>query len=110
MQAGEKFLDPDVPFAFVDVAKFIGADGEIDQPAITAALEQVLADRPHLAKPQGARVPAPNPAQGSSANGPAAPGQLTKADLQRMHKEGRHEEIAAARAEGRFDVLLGAGH
>jgi hypothetical protein len=109
LAAGE-FADPDDAAAFLSSGDYLTADGEVDAARIRTDLADLLARKPHLAKPQGNRVPAPNPAQGSSANGPAAPGQLTKADLQRMHKEGRHEEIAAARAEGRFDQLLGVGH
>lgn len=69
VQAGEKFLDPDVPFAFLDPAKFVGKDGDIDEAAVTTALDDLLKAKPHLAKPANGRAPAPNPAQGSSASG-----------------------------------------
>lgn len=41
-------------------------DGTLDVAAVEAQVDQILADRPHLT---GRRLPAPNPAQGSSGAG-----------------------------------------
>lgn len=109
--AAGRFIDRDVPFAYLgDPSKYI-VDGEVNEAAIAADLDALLTRVPALGASQdpGKRTPAPNPAQGSSASGPAVAGQLTKDDLTRMHKAGQHEEIAKARAEGRFDQLLGVG-
>jgi hypothetical protein len=69
VQATDRFVTPDVPFAYIDAARFVLADGEVDTAAITAALDELLTSQPLLAKPTGPRAPAPNPAQGSSASG-----------------------------------------
>lgn len=50
--------------------------------------------------PTGAHVPS----EGTSAS---APGQLTKADVERMAREGKHDEIEKARSEGRLNDVLG---
>jgi hypothetical protein len=74
-----------------------------DAEAIRAAVDESVQNLPALGK----RQPAPNPAQGSSAGGSAAPVQLSKADLERMFREGKHDEIAEANKAGRFNTLLG---
>ena len=49
------------------------------------------------------RTPAPNPAQGSSANGSTVPAQLTRAELAGMSPDA----IEQARLDGRLNELLG---
>lgn len=65
--AADKFADPDDPGGFLDVTRYASADGEVDTAAIVADLDDLLARKPHLGKPEpGPRTPAPNRAQGTS--------------------------------------------
>ncbi len=87
------FIDVDVPFAYLDLTSYVGDDGEIDNAKITTDLADLLKRKPELAKPSGEpqrRVPAPNPAQGSSASGVA--------DYQ--------SQIAAAKKAGDWRTVL----
>jgi hypothetical protein len=59
-----------------DRDKYVGEDGGIDTAAITADLSAVLAGRPHLARVDGPRRPAPDPSQG------ARPGAVSTLDTQ----------------------------
>lgn len=69
--AAGTFADPDDAIAARDWSEFIGEDGTVDTDAIRTELDDLLARKPHWAKsPESkARPPAPNRAQGSSANG-----------------------------------------
>ncbi|NUS17097.1 MAG: hypothetical protein HOY69_37840 [Streptomyces sp.] len=70
--AAAGFADPDDAGAFLDLAKYTGADGEIDTTAIQADLTALLERKPHLARPADSpRGPRPDPAQG--ARPPAPP-------------------------------------
>lgn len=69
--ATDRFVDADVPFAYLDTKKYVTADGDIDQAAIQADLTDLLATKPGLAKPTGARLPGPNPAQAAGGFGGA---------------------------------------
>lgn len=71
--SADRFVDADVPFAYLDTAKYVTADGDIDQAAIQADLADLLTNKPGLAKPSGPRLPGPNPAQGGSSNGAPTP-------------------------------------
>lgn len=51
--------------------------------------------------PKAAGTPRPDPTQGARSGG--APGMLTVEDVKRLAKEGKHDEIEKARAEGRID-------
>jgi hypothetical protein len=99
------------PAALLDSSSFLKSLGSVDpsdNAAIAAAISAAVEANPRLgAAPSEPRVPAPNPAQGSSASGAIAPAQLTQADLDRWRAEGKHEEIAKAIDEGRFDNLMG---
>lgn len=105
--AADKFVDPDVPFAFIQTDKYISEQG-VDETAIAADLDELLKQRPNLARPAGSRPPAPNPAQGSSANGPTTPAQLSDADVKRLYAERKYDEIEQARKDGRLNTILGA--
>lgn len=96
------FADPEDAAAFLDLSKYASGDGDVDSDSIKADLADLLARKPHLGKSPESRLPAPNPAQGSSASG-ANVTQATKADLARMTPE----QISQAKAEGRLDQLLG---
>lgn len=81
-----------------------------DHLAIAAAIGEAVSSDPSLAQAAGdtPRLPAPNRAQGSSASGPASgPAQLTKADVERLAREGKHVEIEQARKDGRLNDVLG---
>lgn len=73
LAAGE-FADPDDAVRNVDPAKYLGAGGEIDEQSIRTDLAALLEAKPHYRRHEAApsRLPAPNPAQGTSASRPAA--------------------------------------
>ncbi len=92
--------------ALLDSRSFLAKVADLDPSdtaAITAAVTQAVTDNPALGK----RAPAPNPAQGSSASGPSTAGQLSRADVEQLARDGKHGDIDKARTEGRLDVLLG---
>lgn len=94
--------DATVANALLDSRSFLEKVADLDPSdgiAIAAAVGDAVQSNPALGK----RVPAPNPAQGSSGSGPVRPGQLNKSDLAHM----RPEEIDKARKEGRLDDLMG---
>lgn len=72
--AADKFADPDDPGGFLDPTRYANPDGEVDVDAIRGDLDDLLARKPHLGKPEpGPRAPAPNRAQGSSGTGAVEP-------------------------------------
>jgi len=94
--------DPAAVIEDLNVSKFVGDDGEVNAEAITALRNKYAA-----LTPEGKRPPAPNPAQGTSATGASSVAQLTKQDLERLSREGKHDEIVQFKKDGRFDDLLG---
>lgn len=73
--AATDFADPDDAVRNVDPAKYLDAGGVIDEKAIAADLAALLEAKPHYRRDQGSptpRPPAPNAAQGASANGAGA--------------------------------------
>lgn len=72
--AAATFADPDDAVKALDLGSYIDDEGEIDEAAIKADLEELLANKPHWARPQqtqpqeGARRPAPDRTQASGAN------------------------------------------
>ena len=69
--ASTGFADPEDAAAFLDLSKYATADGDVDTEAVKTDLAALLVRKPHLGKTPGSRLPAPNPAQGSSGNGSA---------------------------------------
>lgn len=69
------FADPEDAAAFLDLGKYATGDGDVDTESIKADLADLLQRKPHLGKSPDSRLPAPNPAQGSSSQGarPASP-------------------------------------
>lgn len=69
--AATDFADPDDAVRALDPAKYLDAGGEIDKAAIKADLDALLEAKPHYRRQQdsGPRIPAPNRAQGSGADG-----------------------------------------
>lgn len=101
-----KFADPEDAVATLlrkhSIEEFIDG-GKVDVDAITEALDDLLKSKPYLAAQGGKRF------QGGGDGGTrkeSRPAQLTKADVQRLSKEGKHAEIEKARKEGRLDDLL----
>lgn len=69
--AATGWADPsDAPRYLDDRGRYLSEDGVIDTAAITADLAAVLTQRPHLARVDGPRRPAPDPSQGQR-NGPS---------------------------------------
>lgn len=102
-----KVADPALVPKLIDLSTFApDADGNVDGKAITSAIDALLAEHPYLAA-----VPSKPPVPGSGDAGPKGspnPGQLTQADLVRMRREGREDDIAQAFREGRFKEIMGA--
>ncbi|SDC25642.1 hypothetical protein [Actinokineospora iranica] len=80
--AATGWADPtDAPRYLDDRDRYVSESGEIDTAAIAADLAAELARRPHLARQDGARRPAPDPSQGARQNGPAGlDAQITAAE------------------------------
>lgn len=97
------FADPEDAAAFLDLSKYATGDGDVESDSIKADLADLLQRKPHLGKSPETRVPAPNPAQGSSAGGAGASQITDRAQLAKMTPE----EISQARLEGRLDRLMG---
>lgn len=94
------------PAALLDSTGFLKSLASIDPSdaaAVTAAIEAAVAANPRLGAVTDPRSPAHNPAQGSSASGPVALGQLTRADLAGMTPDA----IEKARVDGRLNEALG---
>ena len=95
------------PAALLDSTSFLksleGVDPN-DSAAVQAAISTAVAANARLGAAPGApQAPAPNPAQGAGANGPAAVAQITRAELDRMTPDA----IEQARLDGRLNTLLG---
>jgi hypothetical protein len=98
--------DAAVANALLDSRSFLAKIADLDPTdgaAITAAVTEAVESIPALGK----RAPAPNPAQGSGASGPSSAAQLTEADVKRLNKEGKYDEIVQAQKDGRLNTLLG---
>jgi hypothetical protein len=99
------------PVALLDSKTFLASVKDIDPTdgaALQAAIAAAVESNPRLGSASPSRLPAPNPAQGSSGSGPVAPQQLSKADVSRMYAEKDYDGIAKAQAEGRLSNLMGA--
>jgi hypothetical protein len=81
----------DAPLYLPDRDKYVREGGEIDTAAITADLSAVLAGRPHLARVDGPRRPAPDLSQG------ARPGAVSTLDTQIAEAEKKGDWRAAIR-------------
>jgi hypothetical protein len=93
------------PAALLDSASFLAKVASLDPSdtsAVTAAIQEAVAANPRLGAAPASRVPAPNPAQGSSGSGASGVTQLSREDMARMAPE----DIVKAQAEGRFDRLM----
>ena len=69
--AGSSFADPEDAVGALDLGSYIDSDGDIDEAAIEADLQELLERKPHWAKaqpPEGPRRPAPDRTQASGAN------------------------------------------
>ena len=95
------------PAALLDSTSFLKSlDGidPSDTAAVQAAISSAVAANARLgAAPGTPQAPAPNPAQGAGASGPAAAAQVTRAELDRMDPDA----IEQARLDGRLNTLLG---
>ena len=93
--------DPADALLYLDLSGFeVGDDGEVDQAAIKAAIEDLAKKKPYLAA-QGGGTGTVFESPGAHRKG--AIGQLTQADLKGMTPA----QINTARAEGRLNDLLG---
>ncbi|MFE9747564.1 hypothetical protein ACFYOT_21895 [Saccharothrix saharensis] len=70
--AASGWADPtDAPRYLDDRDRYLSGDGTVDTAAIAADLAAVLVQRPHLARVDGPRRPAPDPSQGQRQGGPS---------------------------------------
>lgn len=93
------------PLALLDSASFLAKAAALDPSdvaGLAAAMQEAVAANPRLGAAPATRVPAPNPAQGSSGSGAAGVQQLSREDMARMTPE----DIVKAQAEGKFDRLM----
>lgn len=95
--AAGKMNDPTDALRYLDLDQFeVGNDGEVDTAAITAAIENLVKEKPYLAA-QGGNSGTVFESPGAHRKGAPA-GQLTQADLKNMTPA----QINTARAEGRL--------
>jgi hypothetical protein len=93
--------DPQDAYKFLDLDSFdVSDDGEVDEDAIKAALDDLVKNKPYLAAQGGNRFQ--GTADGGARNEASKPSQLSEADLASMTPG----EVNKARREGRLDNLL----
>lgn len=88
--AAGRFQDPQDAVTALQGGNFVTADGAVDRAAITAALDNLLTQKPHWA-PSGPLIPRPDPSQGPRPGGTAG---------------GVEDQIAAAQAKGDWRTVL----
>jgi hypothetical protein len=66
--AAGRFQDPQDAVTALQSGNFVTADGTVDRAAITTALDNLIAQKPHWAA-NGARTPLPDPSQGPRPGG-----------------------------------------
>ncbi|WP_055525315.1 hypothetical protein [Streptomyces graminilatus] len=88
--AAGRFQDPQDAVTALQSGTFVTADGTVDRAAITAALDNLLTQKPHWAA-TGSRTPRPDPSQGPRPGG--TPG-------------GIDQQIAEAKAKGDWRTVL----
>jgi hypothetical protein len=82
-------------------------DGKtVDVEAIGEALADLLKERPYLGVTQGDAKRFKGTVDGGP-RGEAGKPQLTKADVEKLARDGKHAEIEQARVNGQLDTLLG---
>ncbi len=99
--------DPADAALYIDASTFeVDDEGEVDSDAVTAAIDELLTRKPHLAAGKQTRFDgdADQGARGKE----TGPAQWTQADLDRADREGRSDDIAEARAKGLLNKVLGA--
>lgn len=104
--AAGKLSDPKDALQFIDLSEFeVDSDGNVDAAAIADAVTDLLEKKPYLAAQGGKRFE--GSADGGARNDAIKTPQLTKADVEKLSAEGKHEEIEAARVAGRLNTVLG---
>lgn len=81
--------------------------GKVDVEAITDALKELLEARPYLGVTQGEPKKKFQGGADQGDRGDAGKPQLSRADVEKLAREGKHAEIEKARTEGRLNKLLG---
>ena len=103
--AAGKLADPADALTFIDPSTLeVEDDGNTDAAALSAAIDDLLQNKPYLAAQGGKKFQ--GSADGGTRNGGTQPSQLSKADVERLYAEGRHGEIVQAKAEGRLADYL----
>lgn len=104
-KAARLFADPEDARALLAgrVDEFVD-NGQVDTDAIEEALADLLSKKPHLAAATAKRFQ--GSADGGARNGKSKPSQLSRDDVTRLARQGKHAEIEKARVDGRLDDLL----
>lgn len=83
-------------------------DGKkIDNDSIMDALKELLEARPYLGVTQGEPKKKFQGGADGGDRGSAGKPQLTRSDVERLAREGKHAEIEQARVDGRLNKVLG---
>lgn len=89
------FRDPDDAAVFLDLASYVGEDGEIDSEQIKKDLADLLKRKPHLAKEPDRKGPKPDPSQGAKPGGtPDLAARIREAE-----KAGQHRQAIALKRQ-----------
>lgn len=102
-----KLADPADALTFIDPTSIeVDDDGNVDTAALDAAIDQLVTQKPYLAAQGGRRFQGDG--GGGARTGTTKPPQLTREDVEKLSREGKHAEIVKAREEGRLADLLNA--
>lgn len=100
-----KLADPTDAALFISLADFtVDDNGDVDSDALNEAITDLIERKPHLAAQKATRF---DGGADQGARKDAQPQQLTQADLDRMVAAHDDDGIAKARADGRFNTLIG---
>lgn len=101
--AATKLADPADALRFIDLSEIeVNDDGEVDATAISAALDDLIREKPYLAAQGGSRFQGRG--DGGHRKGAAETQQYTQSDVDAMTPE----QVNEARKSGRLNKLLGA--
>jgi hypothetical protein len=96
-----KLADPTDAGLFINLSDFeVSESGDVDADALNAAIDDLIARKPHLGAEKARRFDGDADAGNK---GGRAPGQLSRDELSRMTPD----QIVEAEASGRLEALLG---
>ncbi|PJN24055.1 hypothetical protein [Kitasatospora sp. CB02891] len=103
--AAGKLADPKDALRFLDLTRFeVDNDGQVDEDAITEALDDLLQSKPYLAAATTAKPRFEGTGDGGARKAAVGPRQLTEADIKKMTPE----QIDEAHRKGQLRDYMGS--